>query len=160
MHSDLGCITPAGECWNQEVQGLPQMRQRRARASLAPCAGAWTPHSPLIACVGLFPYLVCIFYLSGIAERHRQAIAKCLAGTKCIRSLVHPYSLSFDLTHRPYAPAVVSGGKCIYSPNYPHATGIIPLTSPSPLRVNTHDQLCASYPLHFTKWHCSTHYIA
>src|SRR6266850_8560786 len=143
------------------------MRQRCARASLAPCAGAWTPHSPLIARVWLFPYLVRIFYLSGIAEetslgiaeRHRQAIAECLAGAKCIRSPVCPYSLSFDLMHRPYAPTIVSGGKCIYSPNYPHATGIIPLTSPSPLRANTCDQLCASYPLHFTKWHRSTHYI-
>src|SRR6267142_97130 len=116
------------------------MRRRRARASLAPCAGAWTPHSPLIARVGLFPYLVRIFYLSsiaketslGIAKRRRRAIAECLAGAKCICSPVRPSSLSFDLTHGPYAPAVVSGGKCLYSPNYPHATGIIPLTSPSP----------------------------
>src|SRR6267142_4448562 len=94
-------------CWNQEVQGLLQMRRRCARASLAPCAGAWTPHSPLIARVGLFPYLVHIFYLSsiaketslGIAKRHRQAIAKCLAGAKCIRPPVRPYPLSFDLMH-------------------------------------------------------------
>jgi len=156
------------QCWNQKVQGLLQMRWRHARVSLAPCARVWTPHLPLIAHVGLFPYLVRIFYLSsiaeetslGIAERHRQAIAKCLAGAKHIHLLVHPYSLSFDLMHGPYAPAVVSGGKCIYSPNYPHATGIIPLTSPSPLRVNVCNQLCASYPLHFTKWHRSTHYIA
>jgi len=144
------------------------MRQRRARASLAPCARAWTPHSPSIARVGLFPYLVCIFYLSGIAEetspsiakRHRRAIAECLAGTKHIRSPVRPYSLSFDLTHGPYTPTVVSGGKCLYSPNYPHATGIIPLTSPSPLHANVCDQLYASYPFHFTKWLHSTHYIA
>jgi len=143
------------------------MRWRCARASLAPCTGAWTPHLPSIACVGLFPYLVCIFYLSsiaeetslGIAERRRRAIAKCLAGAKRIRSLVRPYSLSFDLTHGPYTPAVVSGGKCLYSPNYPHATGIIPLTSPSPLRANVCDQLYASYPFHFTKWPCFTHYI-
>jgi len=143
------------------------MRQRCARASLAPCAGAWTPHSPLIARVWLFPYLVRIFYLSGIAEetslgiaeRHRQAIAECLAGAKRICSLVCPYSPSFDLTHGPYAPAIVSGGKCLYSPNYPHATGIIPLTSPSPLCANARDQLYASYPFHFTKWPCSTHYI-
>src|SRR6267142_4845918 len=117
-------------CWNQEVQGLPQMRRRHARASLAPCAGAWTPHSPSIACVGLFPYLVHIFYLSSTAEetslsvakRHRQAIAKCLAGAKHICPPVCPYPLSFDLMHGPYAPAVVSGGKCLYSPNYPHAS--------------------------------------
>src|SRR6267142_1164035 len=147
-------------CWKQEVQGLPQMRRRRARASLAPCAGAWTPHSPSIARVGLFPYLVRIFYLSGIAERHRRAIAECLAGAKRIRSPVRPYSLSFDLTHGPYAPAVVSGGKCLYPPNYPHATGIIPLTSPSPLRANTRDQLYGSYLFHFTKWLRSTRYIA
>src|SRR6266850_387125 len=116
------------------------MRQRRARVLLAPCARAWTPHSPSITHVGLFPYLVHIFYLSGtaeetslgVAERHRRAIAKCLAGAKRICSPVCPYSLSFDLMHGPYAPTVVSGGKCLYSPNYPHATGIIPLTSPSP----------------------------
>jgi len=168
MHSDLGCITPVGECWNQEVQGLPQMRWRCARALLAPCARAWTPHLPSITHVGLFPYLVCIFYLSGIAEetslgiaeRHRQAIAECLVGTKCICPPVHPYPLSFDLTHGPYAPTIVSGGKCIYSPNYPHATGIIPLTSPSPLHANARDQLYGSYLFHFTKWLRSTHYIA
>src|SRR6266850_3783647 len=137
-----------------------QMRWRCARASLTPCAGAWTPHLPSIAHVGLFLYLVCIFDLSGIAERRRQAIAKCLVGTKHICLPVRPYSLSFDLTHRPYAPTVVSGGKCLYSPNYPHATGIIPLTSPSPLCVSACDQLYASYPFHFTKWLCSTHYIA
>src|SRR6267142_6281185 len=112
-------VSWGASCWNQEVQGLPQMRRRRARASLAPCAGAWTPHSPLIAHVGLFPYLVCIFYLSGIAERCRRAIAECLVGTKHIHSPVRPYSLSFDLTHGPYAPTIVSGGKCLYSPHFP-----------------------------------------
>ena len=40
--------------------------------------------------------------------------------------------------HGPYAPAIVSGGKCIYSPNYPHATGIIPLTSPSHQQKEIH----------------------
>jgi len=89
-------------------------------------------------------------------ERHRRAIAECLAGTKHIRLPVHPYPLSFDLTHGPYTPTVVSGGKCIYSPNYPHATGIIPLTSPSPLCANARDQLYIPYPLHFTKWPCVT----
>jgi len=126
------CESVCVMCWNQEVQGLLQMRWRCARASLTPCTGAWTPHSPSIAHVGLFLYLVHIFDLSGIAKRHRRAIAKCLVGTKHICLPVHPYSLSFDLTHGPYAPTIVSGGKCLYSPNYPHATGIIPLTSPSP----------------------------
>ena len=63
-------------CWNQEVQGLPQMRWRRARASLAPCARAWTPYSPLITCIGLLPYLVHTFYLSGIAEETSLSIAE------------------------------------------------------------------------------------
>jgi len=69
-------VSWGASCWNQEVQGLPQMRRRRARASLAPYAGAWTPHSPLIAHVGLFPYLVHIFYLSGAAEETSLGVAE------------------------------------------------------------------------------------
>src|SRR6266850_4858592 len=70
------CCPFCPPCWNQEVQGLLQMRQRHARALLAPCAGAWTPYLPSITCVGLLPYLVCIFYLSSTAEETSLGIAE------------------------------------------------------------------------------------
>ena len=163
MCLDLGCIAPVGECWNQEVQGLLQMSRSHARASLAPCTRAWTPYLPSIAHVGLLPYLVCIFYLSGTAKETSLSITKQqLSAWQALNAYTCwciPIPLPFDLMHGPCTPAIVSGGKCIYSPNYPHASGIIPLTSLSSPCANTCDQLHVLYPLHFTKWHRSTHYI-
>ena len=103
-------------------------------------------HSHSIARIGLFPYLVCILYLSGttkktslgITKRHSQAVAECLAGAKRICSPVRPYTLPFDLTHRLCTPTIVSGGACTYYLNYLHALGIDPLTSLSPPSVQTH----------------------